>query len=111
VIFSPECFRGDRIKAKFRSLGIVLVLVVVLVLGASTFCAGKDYRLSCNYFVPLVWLSNIRTNYKDEDDDEHEDDSSTSEFRFKLAPRPSRSLALPGVRHLHWVIWKPGLQF
>jgi hypothetical protein len=52
-------------------LGIVLVLVVVLVLGASTFCAGKDYRLSCNYFVPLVWLSNIRI-LEDEDDDEHE---------------------------------------
>ena len=29
------------IKPKFRNLGIVLVLVVVLVLGALAFCAGK----------------------------------------------------------------------
>jgi hypothetical protein len=30
------------VKSKFRNLGIVLVLVVVLVLGALAFCAGKD---------------------------------------------------------------------
>ena len=78
---------------KFRSLGIVLVLVVVLVLGASTFCAGKDYRLSCNYFVPLVWLSNIRI-LEDEDDDEHEHDSSTSEFRFNGKAALSGDMAL-----------------
>ena len=29
-------------KPKFRNLGIVLVLIVVLVLGALAFCAGKD---------------------------------------------------------------------
>ena len=43
-------------KPKFRNLGIVLVLVVVLVLGALAFCAGKDTHLSCNYFVPLARL-------------------------------------------------------
>jgi hypothetical protein len=80
VIFSAAAVN------QIPSLGIVLVLVVVLVLGASTFCAGKDYRLSWNYFVPLVWLSNLRI-LEDEDDDEHDEDSSTSEFRFKLAPR------------------------
>src|SRR6516164_2159436 len=42
------------LKPKFRNLGIVLVLVVVLVLGALAFCAGKDPHLSCNYFVPLA---------------------------------------------------------
>jgi hypothetical protein len=41
-------------KPKFRNLGIVLVLVVVLVLGALAFCAGKDPHLSCNFFVPLA---------------------------------------------------------
>ena len=43
-------------NSKFRNLGIVLVLVVVLVLGALAFCAGKDPLLSCNYFVPLARL-------------------------------------------------------
>ena len=42
------------INPKFRNLGIVLVLVVVLVLGALAFCAGKDLLLSCNYFVALA---------------------------------------------------------
>jgi hypothetical protein len=37
-------------------LGIVLVLIVVLVLGALAFSAGKDPHLSCNYFVPLARL-------------------------------------------------------
>jgi hypothetical protein len=89
-------------------LGIVLVLVVVLVLGASTFCAGKDYRLSCNYFVPLVWLSNLRTNYKD--DDEHEDDSSTSEFRFTerdpIGGHSSVCKKLYVKRAIAWVEWR-----
>ena len=43
-------------KPKFRNLGIVLVLVVVLVLGALAFCVGKDPHFSCNYFVPLARL-------------------------------------------------------
>jgi hypothetical protein len=43
-------------QAKFRNLGIVLVLVVVLVLGALAFCAGKEPHLSCSYFVPLARL-------------------------------------------------------
>jgi multisubunit Na+/H+ antiporter MnhB subunit len=49
-------YLGTRFKPKFRNLGIVLVLIVVLVLGALAFCAGKDPHLSCNYFVPLPQL-------------------------------------------------------
>jgi hypothetical protein len=60
-------------------LGIVLVLVVVLVLGALAFCAGKDPHLCC-IFCHVSPIVNIRI-LEDEDDDEYEDDSSTSEFR------------------------------
>ena len=67
-------------KAKFRNLGIVLVLVVVLVLGALAFCAGKD-PFVLQLFCSLSPIVNIRI-LEDEDDDEHEDDSSTSEFRI-----------------------------
>jgi hypothetical protein len=56
--------RPDRpVQPKFRNLGIVLVLVVVLVLGALAFCAGKDplfvLQLFCSVS-PIVKHSDSR---------------------------------------------------
>jgi hypothetical protein len=49
-----HAFGSGLLKPKSRSLGIVLVLVVVLVLDAMGFCTEKRARFSCNYFAPLV---------------------------------------------------------